>query len=536
MREAIGERRTITTRPSSYPLLGPVVMDHDERFCFDEDWAEIDPNTFHLDGLEDLRQTTKIILIAALSMCPMPVRQALTSKFCNVDAEGFPPGRMSQEEAHLLLDSRRQLAYYRRYGDSRANKCTDYANSVEVLAQRRLAHLLTTAPDPNHRCHISADDVFVNIQPLSGAIANTAIFDALLEPGDTILSMSLSHGGHLSHASPLHRSGRTYTAVHYGVDPATGRLDYAEIEALAQKHKPKLILAGASSYPWDIDWARLRGIVDRLPGKAYLMADIAHTVGLVIAGLFPNPVGYADVTSLVTYKTLCGPRGAAIVTTDEALAQKIDRAVFPGLQSAPLFQNIVAIAVALRIAQTEKFRRLQHRIVLNAQALAAGLRERGLRIAYGGTNTHLVVADLSAIKTRSGYPLSGEIAARILDLSGIVCNKNLVPGDTSATYASGLRFGTTWVSQLGMAPGHMEQIADTIHALLTHIETFSYAGLRREQSQGGAEAYAIPRGKIDYDVLEAARSRAAGILQPFVAETSYLPTQARPIASGERLL
>lgn len=478
-----------------------------------QDWSQADPDTFQLEQLEDRRQRQKLILIAALSLCPRPVRQALASSFANIDAEGFPPGRMGREEAQALLDFQRQLMLYRRYGDGRANRCTEYANVVEVLAQRRLARLLSSEHASWSERPVAAEDLQVNLQPLSGAVANTVVFDALLSPGDRVLSMALAQGGHLSHVSPIHRSGRAYQAHHYGVDLQTGRIDYDALEQQARAVRPRLIIAGASAYPWPIDWARLRRIADSLPEPAFLLADIAHTAGLVVAGLFPNPTPYADVTSLVTYKTLCGPRGAAIVTTDERLAARIDRALFPGMQSAPIMQNIAAVAVALKLALEPAFRELMGLVVRNAQALAEGLRRRGVALAYGGTATHLVVADLRALPTRTGAPLTGDVAARVLDLAGIVCNKNMVPGDTSGANAGGIRLGTTCVSQLGMQPAEMDTLAGLIHTALTAVEPFSYQGLRRGAALAAPEASSLPRGKLPFATLQAVSAGVDALLE-----------------------
>lgn len=471
-------------------------------------WREIDPQTFELGLLEEERQRSKIILIAALSICPPAVRQAMSSSFCNIDAEGFPPLRMSRDDEDNLVDFQRQLAYYRRFADSRSNKCTEYANIVEVLAQRRLAKLFAS-----NGTNIPADRIFVNLQPASGAIANAVIFDALLEPGDKILSMALGHGGHLSHGSEFHFSSDRYDISTYGINLDTGKLDYDALEELAVKVEPRLLIAGSSSYPWHIDWARLRLIVDKLPRSAYLMADIAHPAGLIVAGLYPNPLGYADVSTLVTYKTLCGPRGAAILTTDERLSHKIDRALFPRLQSAPIFSNVAGMAVAFQIAQTADFKGLQQRIVNNAKALAAGLEKRGLKLAYGGTNSHLVILDLSSLESVSGLRLKGEPAARVLDLCNVVCNKNVIPGDITAANASGLRFGTTWVSQLGMTPNTMDKVAEIVHMVVTNIEPFFYSGFATDHRTGRNISREIPQGKIKFQVLEEAKAMASQVLQ-----------------------
>ena len=274
--------------------------------------------------------------------------------------------------------------------------------------------------------------------------------------------MSLLHGGHLTHGSPVNRSGKLYRIVSYSVDPETERLDYDQIAELARAHKPGMIIGGFTSYPWTADWARLREIANEV--GAYLLADISHVAGMVVAGAYPTPVGYADVITFTTHKTLTGPRGACILTTDRRLARRIDRAVFPGEQGGPHLNTIAGIATTFRLTQTEQFRMLQRQIVANAAYLAQALVDQGLRIPYGGTNTHLLLIDCKSVRADDGTPLMGEYAARILDMAGIVCNRNTIPGDESAGQASGIRLGTPWITQRGMkepemrAPGRRDCI------------------------------------------------------------------------------
>ena len=270
----------------------------------------------------------------------------------------------------------------------------------------------------------------------------------------------------------------------------TGKLDYDQIMQLALETRPRLIVAGYTSYSWAPDWARFRQIADAV--GAYLMADIAHPAGMAIAGCYPNPIDYADVVTFTTHKTICGPRGAVIMTTDEERAAQIDAAVFPGAQGGPHTNKFAAMAVAFRIAQTEAFKDLQQRIVDNAQALAKGLTDRGLRLAYGGTDTHLMLIDLKSVSSPTGYPLYGELAARVLDIAGIVTNKNTIPGDLETALATGIRLGTPWVTQLGMTASQMDELAELIHRVLTNLHPFTYIGL----------VGTLPRGKIAFDLLE----------------------------------
>jgi glycine cleavage system T protein len=461
-------------------------------FLIRETISEVDPDVDLIIGFEEERQARRLILIPSESFASWPVRQALSSVFTNVYAEGYPPPRMTKDDEELLLDFDHQLAYYRRYADRRYYKGCDYVHFVETLARRRCAQCLATD-------EIGPDQIFVNIQPLSGAAANNSVYDAIVEPGDTVMGMNLSHGGHLTHGSEYNRSGKTYKIVSYEVNSQTERLDYDEILRLAVEHRPKMIIAGYTSYPWAPDWKKFRKIADAVPGSCVLFADISHPAGMAMAGVYPTPIGYADVITFTTHKTVCGPRGAVIVTTDEERAKLIDNAVFPGEQGGPHVNKFAAMAVAFKLAQTDEFKRLQQRIVKNAAALAEGLQKRGLRLAYGGTNTHLMVIDLNAIETGTGFPMKGEIAARILELCGLVANRNTIPGDESAAEASGIRLGTPWVTQRGLRPKEMDELAGIIHKILVNIKPFLYEGMTGE----------LPRGKIDLHLLEETKAQVA---------------------------
>ncbi|MCD6472961.1 glycine cleavage system aminomethyltransferase GcvT [Candidatus Aerophobetes bacterium] len=478
------------------------------NFLIEEDLSKIDLDIDLIIKFEEDRQAKKLILIPSESICPEAIRKVLGSVFTNLYAEGYPPLMMKSDEEKLLQDFKHQLTYYRRYSDRRFYKGADYVNLVEALAQRRAAECFATDNNPDAPIKVSADQIFVNVQPLSGAAANGAIYDAFVEIGDTVMGMALPHGGHLTHGSEFSRSGRYYHIVSYEVDKLTGKLNYEAIKRLAIKHKPKMIIAGYTSYPWAPDWQKFREIADEV--GAILVADIAHPAGMVVAGVYPNPIGYADVITFTTHKTLCGPRGAVILTTDEEKAKKIDAAVFPGEQGGPHINKIAAMAVTFKIAQTEKFKKLQEKIVKNAKVLASSLEKRGLKLAYGGTNTHLLVIDLNAIKTKTGLPLKGEIAARILDLCGLVVNKNTIPGDETAADASGIRLGTPWVTQRGLGKEDMEKLAEVIYQVLINIQPFSYIGLTGDLS----------RGKIDLKVLEKARDEVNQLVQKAKDEVS----------------
>jgi glycine cleavage system T protein len=453
----------------------------------------LDPFVSELIRMEEVRQRRKIILIPSESICPGPVREALASPFTNIYAEGYPPRLMEGASEEEIGDLEWQLINYRRYADRRFYKGCEYVHEVESLAKQRAAECFANAGCPSEAIH-------VNVQPLSGSAANNAVYEAFLKPGDMIMGMALPAGGHLTHGSEFNRSGKRYTAVSYGVNPESERLDYDEIRRLACEHRPRLIVAGFTSYPWAPDWPLFRDIADEV--GAILLADIAHPAGLVVAGLHPNPVGIADVITFTTHKTLCGPRGAVIMTTDPAMAEMIDLAVFPGEQGGPHVNKMVAMAVAFNIAKTEAFMNLQKRIVENASALAQALVSRGVKLCYGGTNSHLLVVDLRNMGQQTGYPMMGEIAARVLDLAGIVVNKNTIPGDESAADARGIRMGSPWTSQRGMGPKEMETIAHIIHRLLGQIHPFTYQGV----------ASVLPRGKLPIEALEEARQEVQALL------------------------
>ena len=440
---------------------------------------ELDPVVTDIIAHEEKRQNEKIILIASESICPLPVRQALNSVFTNLYAEGYPSLRMLSQDTEKLADIPYNLAYLKRYSDRRYYKGCDYVNFIETLAIKRVSELFATPDTP-------ASHIFANVQALSGAAANNAVYEAFVKPGDTVMAMSLSSGGHLTHGNPSNRSGKHYNIISYSVDEKTGKLNYEKIMELANQHKPKMIIAGYSAYPWSIDWKEFKKIADSI--KAILFADISHTAGLIAAGVHPGPVGYADVITFTTHKTLCGPRGAVILTTDEKKARKIDLAVFPGEQGGPHINNITAKAIAFKIAQTKEFKELQTKVVENCHVLGEELEKLGLKLAYKGTDSHLLMVNLKAINPK----LSGEVASRLLDECNIVCNKNTVMGDTSAVHPSAIRLGTTWVTQLGMGKEHIIQLAGLIHKVLTNIKPYEIFG---------AKGY-ILKGKMEFEIME----------------------------------
>ena len=452
--------------------------------------AELDPALDELARLEAERQVRKLILIPSESAAPQAVREALGSAFQNLYAEGYPDEdtrRMSEAE---ILDHEARLAHYRRHSDSRYYKGVEYANTVEALARRRCAEAFAANG-------VGPDDLFVNVQALSGAPANNAVYHALMQPGEIVMGMDLLHGGHLTHGSPANRSGKLYRSVHYGVDPDRERIDYDAVEALARQHQPRMIIAGYSSYPWAVDWARFRAIADAV--GAYLLADIAHVAGLVAAGVYPSPVGLADVVTFTTHKSLCGPRGAAILTASPRLGRLIDRAVFPGEQGGPHVSTMLAQALAFKLATTEPFRLLQGQVVANCAALNEALEQAGFRIPFGGTDTHLTNLDCRSVTGPDGTPLSGDQAARLLDLAGIVVNRNTIPGDRSAAQPSGIRLGTPWITQRGMREPETRELGGLIADLLHACTPYTLAGRRGP----------VRRTKVDFEVYHRVAGRVA---------------------------
>ncbi|MFH2038678.1 MAG: glycine cleavage system aminomethyltransferase GcvT [Chloroflexota bacterium] len=451
--------------------------------------AELDPDVFELTQLEAERQYRKLILIPSESQAPLAVREAMGSAFQNIYAEGYPDEDsrwMSDEE---ILSYPERLAHYRRYSDPRYYKGVEYANAIEALARRRCAETFAANG-------VNADQVFVNIQALSGAPANNAVYHALVKPGDTVMGMNLLHGGHLSHGSSVNRSGEYYNIVHYNVDPETEQIDYAAIKALAIQHKPKMIIAGYSSYSWIPDWKKFRQIADSV--DAYLLADISHIGGLVASGVVPSPIGYAHVITSTTHKTLHGPRGAIILTTDPAIAKKVDKAVFPGEQGGPHVHIFAALALTFKIAQSKEFRKLQTLTIRNAVALSERLKERGFRIPFGGTNCHMLNVDCTVVRAPDGTSLSGDQAARILDLAGIVTNRNTIPGDKNSRDPSGIRLGTPWITQRGFDENKTRQLGDIIADVLLAAAPHSVDTPHKGR---------VRRAKISFNVLEDARNR-----------------------------
>ena len=376
--------------------------------------AQFDPDLAQAISQEDARQEAHIELIASENYCSPLVMAAQGSKLTNKYAEGYPGKR-----------------YY--------GGC-EYVDIVESLAIERAKKLF------------GAD--YANVQPHSGSQANGAVFLALLNAGDTVLGMSLAHGGHLTHGAKVNFSGKSYNAVQYGLNPETGEVDYDEVERLALEHKPKMIIAGFSAYSRIMDWQRFRDIADKV--GAYLMVDMAHVAGLVAAGVYPNPVQIADVTTTTTHKTLRGPRsGLILARKNEEIEKKLNSAVFPGNQGGPLMHVIAAKAVCFLEAMQPSFVDYQKLVVKNAQTMAAIFIERGYEVVSNGTDNHLFLVSFV------GKELTGKDADAALGKAGITVNKNAVPNDPRSPFVtSGIRVGTPAVTTRGFAEAEVAALAN----------------------------------------------------------------------------
>ena len=385
-----------------------------------EKMKSFDPEIYAAIQDETNRQNNKIELIASENFVSERIMEANGSPLTNKYAEGYPGKR-----------------YY--------GGC-EYVDVVETLAIERAKELF------------GAD--YANVQAHSGAQANMAVFFALLTPGDTVLSMSLAHGGHLSHGSPVNMSGKYFNIVPYGVTEDTNTIDYDEVRRIALECKPKLILAGASAYPRIIDFKKFADIASEV--GAYFMVDMAHIAGLVAAGLHPSPIPYADVTTTTTHKTLRGPRGGLILCNQEAADKfNFNKAVFPGIQGGPLEHVIAGKAVCFKEALEPEFAEYQKQIIKNAQALSKGLMDRGVKIVSGGTDNHLMLIDLR------GEDVTGKELEKRLDAAHITCNKNTVPNDPRSPFVtSGVRLGTPAVTTRGLKEDDMDMIAECIALVL----------------------------------------------------------------------
>ena len=387
-----------------------------------EDIIKVDPEIAKLITEETNRQRGGIELIASENFVSPAVMAAMGSPLTNKYAEGYPGKR-----------------YY--------GGC-EVVDKVENIARDRAKELF------------GADHV--NVQPNSGSQANQGVFFAVLSPGDTIMGMDLSHGGHLTHGSPVNMSGKHYNVVSYEVDPSTQLIDYDAVRQMALEHKPKMIIAGASAYSRDLDFAKFREIADEI--GAYFLVDMAHVAGLVAVGLHSNPVPYADFVTTTTHKTLRGPRGGMILCKAEH-AVKIDRAIFPGIQGGPLQHVIAAKAVSFLEALQPEFKTYQEQVLKNAKTLADALKSKGFNIVSGGTDNHLLMIDLRNIE------ITGKDAERLLDEVGVTCNKNTVPFETTSPFiTSGIRLGTPAVTTRGLLEEDMEEIAEIIYMTLKDFE------------------------------------------------------------------
>ena len=405
---------------------------------------QVDPEIAAIVDRERRRQKEGLELIASENYASSAVLEAVGSVLTNKYAEGYPAKR-----------------YY--------NGC-EFVDQAETLAIERAKKLFGAQ--------------HANVQPHSGSQANLGAYVALVQPGDTVLAMSLAQGGHLTHGAPVNLSGQLYHFIGYGVHKETETLDYEEIARLAQEHHPKLIVAGATAYPRIIDFSKLSEIAKLVGAK--LMVDIAHIAGLVATGQHPSPVPVADVVTTTTHKTLRGPRGGMILSPD-AYAKVVDKAIFPGTQGGPLEHVIAGKAVALHEALQPSFVDYQKQIVANAQALGKQLESRGVRLVSGGTDNHLLLVDLTPKK------VTGKDAANALQAVSITCNKNLIPFDPlAATVTSGIRLGTPALTTRGMKENEMRQVGDWIADVVSHMDDTALHARVREAVMAFASKYPMP--------------------------------------------
>ena len=471
-------------------------------FIFRGTLADLDPEVYELTQIEAERQARKLILIASESQAPLAIREAMGSAFQNIYSEGYPSDEMRKMSETDILDYPSRLADYRRYSDPRYYKGVEYADVVESLAIRRCAEAFAANG-------VSADKIFVNVQALSGAPANNAVYQALMNLGDTVLGMNLLHGGHLSHGSSVNRSGKWFKAVHYNVNE-NEKIDYDKVRTLALENKPKLIIAGYSSYSWVPDWKKFREIADEV--GAYLLTDISHIGGLVAAGVVPSPIGYAHVVMSTTHKSLDGPRGAILMTTDAAIAKKLDKAVFPGEQGGPHVHIFAALALTFKLAKTDQFKALQAQTLKNAAAMADQFIKRGLRVPFGGTDTHLVNLDCTSIQGTDGTSLSGDQAARILDIVGIVVNRNTIPGDKNSADPSGIRLGTPWITQRGFDETKTRALTDIMADVLLACAPHSVDTVHKGK---------VRRAKLDFNIFNEARLKIRKLAEESGVDFEY---------------
>ena len=397
---------------------------------------------------EEKRQEEGIELIASENFVSKAVMEAAGSVFTNKYAEGYPERR-----------------YY--------GGCVN-ADTVEQLAIDRLKKIFGAK--------------FANVQPHSGSQANMGVYVSLLEAGDKILGMGLSSGGHLTHGYKVNFSGKNYIGIEYGLNPETELLDYDEVRRLAVQEKPKIIVAGASAYSRIIDFKKFREIADEV--GAYLMVDMAHIAGLVAAGEHPNPMEYADIVTSTTHKTMRGPRGGIILTNNEEIAKKIDKAIFPGIQGGPLMHIIAAKTVAFKEALSPEFKEYQKQVVKNAKALADALVKGGLRIVSGGTDNHLMLVDLRP------KGVTGKLAEESLEKAGITCNKNAIPNDPEKPFiTSGVRLGTPAITARGMKEDESVKIAEMIIKVLENVNDDEKIAEVRNEVLRLTEKFPLYKGK-----------------------------------------
>lgn len=420
----------------------------------EKDLKSIDPVMAELVEREQVRQKRKLHLNAAISILPKSIAEIQGSVFNNVDAEGYIPDYIEKETLEELEDIDKQLELYTRYKDERCNKCCEFANIVEGLAQKRLARLFANEL-------IDEKDIYVNVQVPSGALANYLVYQAFLKKGDTVLSLDSSVGGHTTHGNDEHISSSDYRVLHFHVDFKNKTINYEELKELLKKEHPKLLILGPTSFPLEIKWQKVRDLINSESPKTIFVADIAHIAGLIAGKAYNSPFGYADIITFVGYKTFGGPRTGVIFSTKKEYSERINKTIFPKILGSAIMSSITALAVSANIALTDEFCKLQQRIVENSKELCKELIKLNIPVVYENSDSHIVLIDVN------NYGKSAKITDNF-ENSGIMINSCSVPYYNEIH--DGIRLGTTWITELGATTKDMQAVAQIVKMVLDNEE------------------------------------------------------------------
>lgn len=411
---------------------------------------EIDPLIDEIVDLESNRQKNKLHLNAAISILPRGVSDIQGSVLANIDAEGYIPEYLNSQTLEDLNDIEKQLDYYKRYRDERCNKCCEYANIIESLAQKRLARVFSNDL-------IKEEDVYVNVQVPTGALANYLVYEAFLKLGDTILSLDQNSGGHTTHGASEHVSYNKYKIINFHIDYNHKDINYDEIKNYLIKEKPQMLIIGPTSFPLEIDFKLIKELINKYSPQTIYVADIAHIAGLIAAGCYQSPFGYADIVTFVGYKTFGGPRAGAIFTFNKEDSDKINETIFPKILGSAVILNVASLAVSANIALTDEYKNFQKRIIENSRALCQALKQIGVAVAYDTSDSHIVVIDIDK------YGNLKEMVDFFEDCN-IMINGCHVPHLNEVHEA--IRLGTTWITELGATESDMMEVAKIVKQVL----------------------------------------------------------------------